>query len=170
MSKAFVSEETASPDDLPEEPDPEGPPVITPEGHERLTHELAERQAERTAIVDQLGPDTDVLHTQELAMQKKLLDRRLRYLRRRLDTVEVVQPDATKHDRVHLGARVTVEDEEGEETTYHVVGPDEADAETGQISVAAPLAQALLGREVGDQVSVRRPKGQVTLTVQAVRY
>lgn len=170
MSKAFVSEEASSAEELPEEPDPEGPAVITPEGHARLTAELAARQSERAALGEPLAPDAGVVQAQEAERQKRLLDRRLRYLRRRLDALEVVRPDASRRDRVFLGAWVTVEDEDGEQTTYRVVGPDEADAAAGQISVAAPLARALLGREAGDEVSVRRPRGQVTLTVQGVRY
>lgn len=170
MSKAFVSEEASSAGEIPEEPDPEGPAVITPAGHARMVSELAEKQAERAALGEALPPDAGVVQTEERERQKRLIDRRLRFLRRRLDALEVVSPDEAKRDRVYLGAWVDVEDEDGEATTYQIVGPDEADVATGQISVAAPLARALLGREAGDEVSVRRPKGKVTLTVQGVRY
>ena len=139
MSKAFVSEEVVSHDDLPEEADPEGPTVITPEGHAKMVAEVEARHTERGALTEAIEAASGEVAKQEAERQRRLLDRRVRYLRRRLDVLEVVRPD-------------------------------EADAETGHISVAAPLAQALLGREAGDEVSVPRPKGKVKLSLQRVRY
>ena len=75
-----------------------------------------------------------------------------------------------KRDRVFFGAWVTVEDEDGEEATYRIVGPDESDAAAGRISVESPLAKALLGKSKDAEVTVRRPKGDTEVTIVEIRY
>lgn len=104
--------------------------------------------------------------------KKKLreIDRRISYLARLIDKVTIVEPDPRKKGRVFFGARVTVEDEEGAEATYRIVGPDEIDLKAGHISVESPVAKALLGKREGDEVLVRRPAGEVELTVVEVGY
>lgn len=98
------------------------------------------------------------------------IDRRIRFLRKRLDDLVVVDRVRDDDGKVYFGAWVTLEDENGEEQVYRVVGPDEFDAARGWISMDSPLGRALLGREVDDEVTVQRPKGSATFTVVQVRY
>jgi transcription elongation factor GreB len=83
---------------------------------------------------------------------------------------EVVQPGADAGDRVRFGARVTVVDEAGDERTYLICGVDEAEPETGAVSWISPIAKALLGREVGDEVSLRLPRGAQLLEIVEIAY
>jgi len=98
------------------------------------------------------------------------IDRRIEFLTKRLDELEVVRPDPSQTGRVFFGAYVAVEDEAGTVTEYQVVGPDEFDVAAGRISIDAPLGRALLGRREGDEIAVERPKGRVTFTVIGIRY
>jgi transcription elongation factor GreB len=94
------------------------------------------------------------------------IDRRLQYLTKLLEEAVVVDPaEAKGADRVFFGCFVTVEDEEGETARYQLVGPDEFDAKAGRISLDSPLGKLLLGRRVGDTFVLKRPKGDVELTV-----
>ena len=72
--------------------------------------------------------------------------------------------------RAFFGAYVTIEDDDGTEATYRIVGPDEFDVDNGWISMDSPVAKALLGRREGDEVMVRRPKGDVIYTIVAIAY
>jgi transcription elongation factor GreB len=118
------------------------------------------------------GPDTGAegLTELEAGTRKKERERRAQQLAATLEEVRVVEPDAAQEGRVFFGAWVTLEDEEGEEVTYRVVGPDEADVKAGRLSVESPLARALLGKEVGESVQVERPRGATEYTVSQVRY
>ena len=98
------------------------------------------------------------------------IDRRIEFLTKRLDELEVVRPDPSQAGRVFFGAYVAVEDEAGAATEYQVVGPDEFDVAAGRVSMDAPLGRALLGRREGDEITVERPKGRVTFTVIGIRY
>jgi transcription elongation factor GreB len=73
-------------------------------------------------------------------------------------------------DRIYFAAWVTVEDEDGELRRYQLVGPDEFDASAGRISVDSPVGRALLGRRLGDEVSVRRPKGEAVYSIMKIEY
>ncbi|HEY6004252.1 MAG TPA: transcription elongation factor GreB [Anaeromyxobacter sp.] len=98
------------------------------------------------------------------------LDRRLRHLSEKMDALTVVEPKPHPDGKAFFGAWVTVEDEDGEERTYRLVGPDEFDVARGFISVDAPLGRALLGRREGDTARVVRPAGPTSLTVVAVSW
>jgi transcription elongation factor GreB len=104
--------------------------------------------------------------------KKKLreLDRRLRFLSQRLDSLTVIEPKPHPAGRAFFGAWVTVEQEDGEERTYRLVGPDEFDVAGGLISVDAPLGRALLGKREGDSAVVQRPVGRARLVVVGVRW
>jgi len=92
-------------------------------------------------------------------------------LQRRLDTCTVVVPaEQTDASRIYFGATVSLEDEDGNRTTYQIVGADEIDAKGGRISVDSPLGTALLGKCKGDSVLVRRPRGDVEVTILDIRY
>lgn len=98
------------------------------------------------------------------------IDRRIRFLSKRLDELTVVPPRAENDGVVYFGAWVRLEDEAGDEVVYQLVGPDEFDVKTGRISVDSPVGKALLRRREGDEVVVRRPRGDLALTVLEVRY
>ena len=150
---------------------------ITPEGYRRLS---AEHQriwsVERPRIVAEVEAAAALGDRSENAEyiygKRKLreLDRRLRFLSQRLDSLTVTEPRPDPHGRAFFGAWVTVEDEEGDERTYRLVGPDEFDVSAGFISVEAPLGRALLGRREGDEVRVERPAGVAALVVVRVAW
>jgi transcription elongation factor GreB len=98
------------------------------------------------------------------------LDRRLRELSERMDALTVIEPKPHPSGRAFFGAWVTIEDDDGEERTYRLVGPDEFDVARGHISVDAPLGRALLGKREGDRARVVRPAGAASLTVVAISW
>jgi transcription elongation factor GreB len=104
--------------------------------------------------------------------KKKLreLDRRLRFLSERMDELTVLDPKPHPSGRAYFGAWVRIEDEDGAERVYRLVGPDEAAAPQGFISVDAPFGRALLGKAEGDVVRVERPAGTIELTVVEVSW
>jgi len=98
------------------------------------------------------------------------IDRRVRFLSKRLDDVKIVSEPPDDPSRAFFGAYVTVEDEDGGEHTYRIVGADESDMAKGFISIDSPVARALLGKREGDDVVVRVPKGEVAYAVVRVEY
>ena len=99
------------------------------------------------------------------------IDRRIRFLTKRLDELTVVDAGPRKDaDRVYFGAWVTTEDEEGQTQRYRLVGPDEFDARAGRISVDSPVGRALMGRRLGDEVVIRRPKGEIVCEILEIDY
>ncbi len=102
--------------------------------------------------------------------QLREIDRRIRFLSKRLDGMTVVErvPDDT--GKVFFGAWVEVEDDDGKVERFRLVGPDEADGSRGEISVDAPLARALLGKRVDDEAWVRTPNGERCLYVNRIWY
>jgi len=150
---------------------------ITPEGYERLRAELErlwrEERPRVTREVAEAAAHGDRSENAEYIYGKKRLreiDRRVEFLRKRLDDLTVVPPREDRPDRVYFGARVDLEDEDGGVSKYRLVGPDEFDVASGRISVESPLGRALLGRATGDTFTLQRPKGSVTYTVVAIRY
>ncbi len=98
------------------------------------------------------------------------IDRRVRFLSKRLDVVKVVNEPPSDPKRAFFGSYITVEDEDGNEKTYRIVGADESDMAKGWISIDSPVARALVGKREGDEVTVKVPKGDVVYTVNAVEY
>ena len=98
------------------------------------------------------------------------IDRRVRYLSKRLDEIQVVRSSPPRRDQVFFGAYVTVEDEAGAERRYRIVGSDETSAAKGWISVDSPMARALLGRRVDDEVAVELPDARLGLVILAIQY
>jgi transcription elongation factor GreB len=153
------------------------PRYITPEGFRRLAAEH-ERiwSVERPRIVAEVEAAAALGDRSENAEyiygKKRLreLDRRLRFLSERMDDLSVVEPTPHPSGRAYFGAWVTIEQEDGEERTYRLVGPDELDVARGRVSVEAPLGRALLGRREGDTVLVHRPAGPAEVTVVEVRW
>ena len=94
----------------------------------------------------------------------------MRFLSKRLDAVTIVSEAPSDATRVFFGAYVMLEDDDGNEVEYRIVGPDESDVDKGWISMEAPVARALMGRRDGDDVTVQRPKGNITYTITRIRY
>lgn len=163
MSKAFTKEDAGGDEGL-LPPRPRSAPgeqrYITPEGYRALQDELAAL----TAPIPRR--DTSVLGGEASTRERA---RRAQQLAALLEQVRVVA-EAPDEERVYFGAWVTLEDEEGEESSYRIVGPDEADVKAGRLSVESPLARALLGREVGDTVRVERPRGDMEYTLTQLSY
>ena len=187
MSKAFTSEETPGldeEDDLPEDasPLPAGARnYMTPGGFARMKDELdrlvQKDRPELVATVSWAAGNGDRSENGDYIYGKKRLreiDRRIRFLIRRLDRAEVVDPAAARDeesaDRVFFGATVTVADRQGRERTVSIVGIDEIDTPRGYISWISPMARALLKAREGDTVVVRTPAGPEELEIVAVRY
>lgn len=166
MSRAFVKEDDD--DRLSDEdlgvPPLEGPVLLTPAGFERLEAELAAARGEVERLREAARPED------RLALTRAL--RRLRLAEQQRAAAQVVNaPHSETHDRsVAFGAQVSVEDEAGRSQRYTIVGPAEADPARGLISHRSPLAVALLGHAVGDEVVWQRPAGETRLTITAIRY
>jgi len=157
-------------------PSPKSSPYITAEGATRLEAEsksLWQRRADVTRHLAAAAAEGDRSENAEYLYRKKELreiDRRIRYLQKRLAVLKVVTDLPAQRDRVFFGAWVTLEYPDGREQTYRLVGADEIDTERGWISVDSPLARALLKKAVDDEVSLETPGGSVRCFIVEVRY
>ncbi len=160
-------------------PTPPGSKYITAEGAERLRDELHELwHVERprvTMAVAEAAAQGDRSENAEYTYGKKRLheiDRRVRFLRKRLEGMIVVDPSNGRRDpeRIYFGAWVQLEDLGGELRWHRLVGPDEFDMASEYISMDSPLGKSLLGKKLGDEVTVAIPLGTQTLTVLAISY
>ena len=146
-------------------PAPKKSPYITVEGMRTLEAEqktLWPKRREVVAALSAAAAEGDRSENAEYIYRKKELrelDRRIRYLQKRLPDLTVVNEKPTSPDRVYFGATVYLENENEEICIYRIVGPDEFDQEENYISVDSPLAQSLLKRETGEEVSVEVPDG-----------
>jgi transcription elongation factor GreB len=178
MNKAFTKETDDDNTDDPEEaPRPKGTLHITPEGFRALKTELKRLwSVDRPKITEEVSvaaAQGDRSENAEYIYGKKKLreiDRRIRFLTKRLDAVTVVPQSQEHPGQIFFGAWFTIEDEEGKAMTYRIVGTDEIDLAIRKISVASPLAQALLGKSIGETAVVQRPKGATEVTVVNVWY
>ena len=151
---------------------------MTPAGFRRLDDELRQlSRIERPKVVEVVAwaaGNGDRSENGDYIYGKRRLreiDRRIRFLRKRLEIAKVVDPaQQTTRDRVFFGARVSYANAQGVETTVRIVGIDEADFEQGQISWISPVARALLRARAGDSVQVRTPAGPETIEVIAISY
>jgi len=164
--------------------DDEGPPrlpggkfYMTPDGHGRLKSELGVRRAERHRVVEIVawaagnGDRSENADYKEGKRRLREIDRRTRFLERRLAHAEVVDPSSQmQRNRVFFGASVTYATERDEQVTVCIVGVDEADMAEGKISIGSPIELALLKARVGDEVRVRTPHGPEIIEVVEIRY
>ncbi|MDR3393215.1 MAG: transcription elongation factor GreB [Sulfuriferula sp.] len=181
MSKAFTKETDGDDDDdlasLPALP-PGVKNYMTPRGHSLLQtefdHLLRTERPQVVEVVSWAASNGDRSENGDYIYGKRRLreiDRRLRYLTKRLDTAEVVHPSTQQNlDQVFFGATVTVADESGDERTYQIVGVDEADPAHGLINWVSPLARALLKSRVGDLVRFQTPAGMREVEIVDVQY
>ncbi|HEX4113989.1 MAG TPA: transcription elongation factor GreB [Stellaceae bacterium] len=181
MSKAFTKETDDAEDAVAAEPAPLPPGAknyITRAGCDALQAELRELlKNERPRVVETVSwaaGNGDRSENGDYIYGKKRLreiDHRIRFLTKRLEIAEVVEPSQQKtRDRVFFGATVTYEDGQGQERTVTIVGIDEADADRGRVSWISPIARALLKARVGDAVELRTPAGSETIDVVEIRY
>lgn len=178
----MASTPSAQDDDDEDEGTPSIPPgsknYITPQGFARLKAEalrlLDRERPDLVKVIQWAASNGDRSENADYIYGKRRLreiDRRIRFLTKRMDAAEVIDPTAREAtDRVFFGATVTVSDEEGNENTYSIVGIDEADLTRGRISWIAPLARALLKRQEGEQFSFRAPGGDQLLEIVKVEY
>jgi transcription elongation factor GreB len=150
---------------------------ITPEGARRLRAELdqlwtVERPRVTQEVADAAAQGDRSENAEYIYGKRRLreIDRRVRFLSKRLDEITVVSEPPTDPARVFFGAYVTIEDDDGEPRTYRIVDADESDTTRGYISIDSPVARALLGKREGDEVTVRVPRGDVTYVIAAVEY
>ncbi|MBT6273123.1 MAG: transcription elongation factor GreB [Chromatiales bacterium] len=158
-------------------PEPKSSPYITADGFRALRDENDELWTRRRDVVKHLtaaAAEGDRSENAEYIYRKKQLreiDRRIGYLQRRLPNLKVVErPPGTAPSQVFFGATVVVLDEEGEESTYRVVGSDELNPSKNWISVDSPLSRALLKHRVDDEVAVTTPNGPKVFTVCDISY
>jgi transcription elongation factor GreB len=158
-------------------PSPKSSAYITPEGARRLRDELHQlwrvKRPRVTQAVSEAAAQGDRSENAEYIYGKKQLreiDRRVRFLRKRLEELKIVDRVPQDTSRIYFGAWVRLEDEAGEIVEYRIVGPDEFDLEKGLISIDSPLARALLKKSVDDDVAVALPRGKTMYCVLEIRY
>jgi transcription elongation factor GreB len=182
MSKAFTKEDADLDDDLPDD-EPVALPAgtknyITPAGFRRMQDEVKHlQQTERPRIVEIVAwaaGNGDRSENGDYIYGKRRLreiDRRMRFLAKRLEIAEIVDPARQAHlDRVFFGATVTYANARDEEKTITIVGIDEVDADNGRVSWISPIARALMKAQEGDVVELRTPHGSEPIEVLEIRY
>jgi transcription elongation factor GreB len=165
MSRGFVKEDDLehAGTDIPERPVSQHPNYVTPLGLQQLRDAVENLESVRLNFINR---KEDPNAQQQLAK----IDRDLRYFFARLESAQRVEPTEQPQDVVLFGARVLVEDEDGEMHHFHIVGEDEADITQQKVSYVSPIAKALIGRKVGDQVTWHRPAGKMTLEIIEIHY
>jgi transcription elongation factor GreB len=156
-------------------PSPVASPYITPAGFQSLQTELDEiwlRRREVVKALSEAAAEGDRSENAEYLYRKKELaglDRRIRYLQKRMPTLNVVR-ERPAADAVYFGAIVQVRDEAGETHEYRIVGPDEMDTKAAAISIDSPVAKALLGKRVNDAVEIKTNEISSRLYILSIRY
>lgn len=159
------------------QPVPRSSPYITPKGYDALKLELKslwQKRAEVTRALTAAAAEGDRSENAEYIYRKKQLgevDRRIRYLQKRMPDLKVVREVADK-SRVYFGAVLTLEDEAGEQRRYRIVGADEIDSDQhkGRISLDSPLAKALLKKSVDDEVTLTIGSRKNSYTIISIDY
>lgn len=158
-------------------PSPKSSCYITPEGKARLSEELHflwhKRRPEVVKALSAAAAEGDRSENAEYIYRKKELreiDRRVRYLTKRLEELKVVDQIPADTSRIFFGAWVELENDSGDVVRYRIVGPDEFEPEKGYISMDSPVAKALMKKTIDDEVIVETPKGKTVYYVLAVRY
>ena len=166
MSRAFVKEgdDDLIAGELPERPLPSHTNYVTSRGLELLQSRAGELSEQHDRVKQQVEDDSG-------AKQKlREIERDLRYFNAQLERATLVDTAGQPHDAVRFGAIVRIEDDEGIQHEFNIVGDDEADVAEGRISWASPLARALIGARVGDTVTWRRPAGDAQVSIVDIRY
>ncbi len=153
------------------------PNYITPEGFKKLQAEFTELfHGERPKLVETVAwaaGNGDRSENGDYIYGKRRLreiDKRLKFLRDRIENAQVVDPATVKSEKVVFGATVTIVDEDDLEKVYVIVGEDEIEPGNNKISWKSPMAKALLGKQVGDEIEVQRPSGILNAEVKAIQF
>lgn len=180
MSKAFTKESDGENDIEPVNdpaPPPGGKNYMTPAGAQRMRDELQrllhKDRPELTKIIEWAAGNGDRSENGDYIYGKKKLreiDRRLRFLSKRLESVEIIDPVKVACDQVRFGATVTIRDEDDVEKIYSIVGIDESDLSKKRISWLSPLANALMRSRVGDIVTFHSPRGKQEVEILSIEY
>jgi len=180
MSKAFTKESDGDNEEESELPSlvvPGGKNYITPQGLQRMRDELNRLldvdRPEVVKVVSWAASNGDRSENGDYLYGKKKLreiDKRIRFLSKRMEIAEVVNPLDKKGDTVLFGATVDLLDEDGKRRRYSIVGVDETDISNGRISWISPIGKALLQTRKGDAITVRTPRGDEELEILDVRY
>jgi transcription elongation factor GreB len=167
MSQAFTREPDGGMGDesLPDRPVSAHPNYVTPVGLRQLKEHIGTLEERRLELLAREAEDEPMVK-EELA----LVDRDLRYYSQRLQSAILIDVARQPRRKVAFGAAVTVTDEDGERSTFQIVGEDEADSHEGRISYLSPLAVALLGARVGAKVLWHRPAGNRKLKIEGIEY
>ncbi|MGI2258495.1 transcription elongation factor GreB [Shewanella sp. GXUN23E] len=151
--------------------------LITRAGWQTLDRELKylwkEYRPEITKKVQEAAAQGDRSENADYTYNKRLLrqiDSRVRYLVKRLEELKIVDYDPQQEGKIFFGAWFELENEEGEVVRYRIVGKDELDTKLGYITIDSPMARALIGKQVDDEVSVQTPSGMKYWYVNAIRY
>ena len=165
MSRAFVKENDLEHAgiDIPERPLSDEPNYVTPRGLKLLNQNIDDLEKEREALNENKD---DPMVRQKVAV----IERDMRYLAARIESAILTNPKDENPSHVLFGAKVTAEDEEGDLLIFEIVGEDEANIHEGRVSYLSPLAEALLGAAIGDEVVWEKPVGNSYLTIQKISY
>jgi len=165
MSRAFVKENDLEHAgiDIPERPLSNELNYVTPNGLKLLNTKIDALEVEREQLKNKKD---DPIAKQKIA----IVERDMRYYAARIESAILTTPKEEDHSMVLFGAKVTVEDEEGKLSTYEIVGEDEADIHQGKVSYLCPLAEALIGAKLNDEVTWEKPMGDNYLTIQKIEY
>ena len=154
-----------------------GSTYITPEGEQRLRAELHQLwKVERPVVtnaVHEAAKNGDRSENGDYIYGKRRLreiDARVRFLNKRLDELKVIDQIPADTGKIYFGARVSLEDEAGMEQHWRIVGPDEFDLQQGRLSMDSPMARALLGKRLDDEIRVQSPAGEKVYYVTDIRY
>lgn len=157
-------------------PQPKSSPYITAAGYTKLDEELKalwKRRAYVVKILAEAAAEGDRSENAEYIYRKKELreiDYRIRYLQKRLPDLKVVNNQPANPQQVFFAAYVTLEDEQGNEKNYRIVGPDEFDPKKGWISMDSPVAKALMKKHIDDEVKVETPNGTEIFYISNITY
>lgn len=151
---------------------------MTPKGAELLREELNRLQGPERARnmkdIERAREHGDISENAEFEAAKDRqaqIEGRIMDIKGKLSSAEIIDPTKLRGDRVMFGATVTIEDlESGEESTYKIVGEDEADLREGTISVMSPIARAVMGKEEGEIVTLVAPRGNREIEIMSVEY
>lgn len=151
--------------------------VITPEGYAQLEQELDQlwrkERPEVTKIVQwaaSLGDRSENADYQYNKRRLREIDRRVRYLRKRIGELRIIEYSPAQEGKAYFGAWVTLIDQDDKTLSFRIVGPDEIYGKEGYASVNAPVVRACLGKSVGDEVVVRTPEGCKEWEIETIRY
>ncbi len=165
MSRAFVKENDLEHAgiDIPERPLSQEPNYVTPNGLKLLKVQIDALEIERENLKQKKD---DPIIKQKIAV----IERDMRYYAARIESAILTVPQDKEHDTVLFGSKVTVEDGDGKISSFEIVGEDEADIQQNKVSYLSPLAEALIGSTVDDEVTWEKPMGLSILTIQKIEY